>query len=194
MNLFLLLGSLLFIGILGVLLLRLVVLIVAACGRGSWRLALRSIVGTVGAMVAVTGVFFGLSYLWFRPYDPTTQADLQKAYKADFGSLPPAGVTVLKSRQIVIADCGRQWLLLKTTPEQAERHIAMGFQKADTAPPDFRGEAGANAPKWWQPPTAQLEFYENTNRSKAGGWYASQAAMGVDRASNLIWFAASKWN
>lgn len=94
----------------------------------------------------------------------------------------------------MIADTAGQWLLLKTTPEQTERHIAMGFQKAETALPDFRGEAGANAPKWWQPPAAQLELYENTNWSKAGGWYASRASMNVDRASSFIWFAASQWN
>jgi hypothetical protein len=194
MNLFVLLGSFLFIGIPGVLLLCLVVLIITACVKRSWRLALWSIGGTAGAMIAVTGVFCGLAYLWFRPYDPTTKADLQNAYKADFGTLPPAGVTVLKSRQIVIADSGGQWLLLKATPEEIDRHIGMGFQKAEAAPRDFRDEAGANAPKWWQPPTARLELYENTNWSKAGGWHSSQATMGVDRASNLIWFAASKWD
>lgn len=110
--------------------------------------------------------------------------DLQNAYKADFGTFPPLGITVLKSRQYVIEDCGGQWLLISATPEEIDRHIAMGFEKAEAAPRDFRGEAGPNAPQWWQPPTTRLELYKNTNWSKAGGWHSSEAGIGVDRSSN----------
>jgi len=143
-------------------------------------------------MVVVTGLFGGLMYLMFRPYDPTSEAELKTAYAADFGKLPPAGITVLKSRQVVISDSGAQWLLLKATPEEIERHINMGFTKTDFPPGDFRDDAGANAPDWWQPPTNRLDLYENNNWNKTGGWSWSSAAIGVDRGSNLIWFVASK--
>jgi len=140
----------------------------------------------------VTGLFIGLMYLMFRPYDPTSETELKRAYEADFGNLPPAGITVLKARQIVVGDSGGQWLLLKATPEEIDRHIAMGFTNSPYVPSDFDGDAGANAPKWWQPPTKGLEFYENNNWSKAGGWHSSWATMGVDRSSNVIWFTATK--
>ena len=192
MNIFILLGSLVWLGILVVLFLCLIGLLVFAGVKRSKKIALWSIGGTLGAMLAVTGIYAGVGYLWLRPYDPTSAADLREAYKADFGTLPPPGITVVKARQIVIADSGGQWLLLKATPEEIERHIAMGFKKAEEVPADFRGEAGANAPKWWTPPAAGLELYANTNWSKAGGWYWSEAVMGIDRASKIIWFSARK--
>ena len=192
MNIFVLFGSFLWLGVLAFLFLCLVALLVTAAVKRSWKFALWSTAGTLGAMLAATGLFMGLAYLWFRPYDPTSGAALKEAYKADFGTMPPPGVTVLKARQIVIADSGGQWLLLKATPEEIDRHIAMGFERTESVPRDFRGEAGANAPEWWRPPPAGLEFYTNTNWSKAGGWYRSEAVLGVDRASNTVWFVASK--
>jgi hypothetical protein len=192
MNIFILFGSLLWLGILAVLFLCLIALLVAAGVKRSKKLALWSIGGTLGAMLLMTGLFIGLGYLWLRPYDPTSETDLKEAYKADFGTLPPPGITVVKARQVIIADSGGQWLLLKATTEEIDKHIAMGFKKVESAPPDLRGEGGANAPKWWTPPAAGLEFYSNTNWSKAGGWYRSEAVMGVDRASKTIWFSASK--
>jgi hypothetical protein len=192
MNIFILFGSLLWLGILALLFLCLIALLITAGAKRSKKLAFWSIGGTLGAMLAVTAVFIGLGYLWLRPYDPTSVTDLKEAYKADFGTLPPPGITVLKARQVVISDSGGQWLLLKATPEEIDKHIAMGFKKTESAPPDFRGEAGANAPKWWTPPAAGLELYSNTNWSKAGGWYRSEAVMGVDRTSKTIWFSASK--
>lgn len=192
MNLFLLLGWVLFLGILGALVICFVVLLITAWAKRSRKLALWATLGTAAAALVVVGIFVGAAYLWLRPYDPTTPAELQNAYKADFGALPPTGVTVLKSRQVVIADSGGQWLLLKATSEEIDRHIAMGFRRTEAPPSDFRGDAGANAPAWWQPPTGRLELYENLNWSKAGGWHSSQATMGVDRGSNLIWFATSK--
>jgi hypothetical protein len=192
MNIFILFGSLLWLGILIVLFLCLFVLLVVAGVKRSKKLALWAIGGTLGAMLAVSGAFIGLGYLWLRPYDPTSQTELKEAYEADFGTLPPPGITVVKARQVIIADSGGQWLLLKATPEEIDRHIAMGFKKAEWVPPDFRGEPGANTPKWWTPPATGLELYSNTNWSKAGGWYRSEAVMGIDRASNTIWFSASK--
>lgn len=191
MNIFILFGWLLWLGIMLFLFLGLVGLLVTAAVKRSRKLALWSVAGTAGVMLAITGVFFGLAYFWFRPYDPTSDSALKEAYRADFSTLPPPGVAVLKARQIVIADSGGQWLLLEVTPEEIDRHIAMGFQKTDSVPPDFAGQAGPNAPSWWTPPAAGLEFYANTNWSKAGGWYRSEAVMGVDRASKKIWFSAS---
>jgi hypothetical protein len=168
------------------------VLLFVAFARKNWNFALKSIVATAGTMGIVTGVFIGLAYLWFRPYDPASESDLRRAYQADFGNLPPVGITVLRARQVVVGDSGGQWLLLKATPEEIERHIAMGFTNATRAPDDFGGGAGGSIPKWWQPPTNRLEVLENGDWSKTGGWSRSAAAISVDRGSNLIWFVTSK--
>lgn len=191
-NIFVLFGTLLWLAILAGLSVSLLVLLVLACVRKNWKFALKSIVATAGTMVIATGVFVGLAYLWFRPYDPTSESDLKKTYQADFGNLPPAGISVLKARQVIVGDSGGQWLLLKSTPEEIERHIGMGFTNALLNPHDFGGGTGGNIPKWWRPPTNRLEFYENNNWSKAGGWSWSSAAIGVDRGSNLIWFVTTK--
>jgi len=192
MNFFILFGVILWICIIAALSLCLVALLIAAGVKKSWKFALRSFAGMAGAMLLVTGIFFGISYLLFRPYDPTSEADLKEAYKADFDTSPPVGITVLKSRQVVVGDSGAQWLLLKATPEEIDRHIAMGFIKADYALNDFSSQPRPNAPEWWQPPTARLELYENNKWSKSGGWSSSLAAIGVDRSSNMIWFKTSK--
>ncbi len=192
MNIFILLGTLLFFGALALLFFCFVALLIIAFKKRSWKFAYWSIGGTVAASAALVGLFIGLAYLWFRPYDPTSTADLKKAYQAEFGTLPPAGVTVLKARQIVIADSGAQWLLLQVAPDQIDKHIGMGFTKTEETPLEFLGPPGPNAPKWWTPPATGLEFYSNTNWSKAGGWYHSEASMGIDRASQTIWFIALK--
>lgn len=191
MNILLLFGTLLWLVLLAGLSVGLLVLLVVAYVRKSWSFALRSVIATIGTIVMVTGMFFGAMYLMFRPYDPSSETELRRAYEADFGKPPPAGITVLKARQVVISDCGAQWLLLSAKPKEIDQHIAMGFTKTAFPPRDFRGDAGANAPRWWQPPTNRLELYENNNWNKAG-WSWSSAAIGVDRGSNLIWFVSSK--
>jgi hypothetical protein len=165
---------------------------VVACILRKWKFALWTLAGTLSAAVLiVAGSFLGIGYLW-RPYDPTSESDLKEAYRADFEAMPPKGITVLKARQVIVGDSGGQWLLLKATPEEIERHIAKGFTPAHGIPRDFAGDAGANAPSWWKPPTTRLRLYENDHWTKSGGWWNSTAAMGVDTESGLIWFVAEK--
>ncbi len=167
-------------------------LLITGCANTRRKSRGWSLVVILVAIFAAICVFFGLSLLRYAPYDPSSEVALKNAYKADFGTLPPAGVTVLKARQIIVGDAGGQWLLLKASPQEIERHIAMGFKKLDAIPDAFDGRAGPNAPKWWQPPTDGLETYENKNWRKDGGWLRSEAVIGVDRGSGLIWFHASK--
>jgi hypothetical protein len=194
MNLTALMGVFFVFVVIGILALGLAVTIIA-CLLRKWKLAQRSAIGTVAAVVVTAAASVALMYFAWRPYDPTSPADLGKAYEADFGVLPPPGITVLKARQIVVGDSGGQWLLLKASPEEVTRHIAMGFTGKTQTPNDFNGLAGANAPDWWTPPTHRLELYENQNWNKGGGgWSDSRAAIGVDREAGLIWFAADKMN
>lgn len=171
----------------------LIVTIGACCFR-NWRFAKGSIVATLAAgSVTAAASCAIIGFVW-RPYDPVSPTELGEAYRADFGVLPPPGISVIKARQVVLGDAGRQWLLLKASPEEINRHIAMGFTAPTRVPDDFDGKAGANAPGWWTPPTSRLQLYENQNWSKAGGWTESRAALGVDRGAGLIWFAADKMN
>lgn len=170
-----------------------VIAAIVACILRKWKFAMWTLAGALAAAVllAVIGSLI-IGYLW-RPYDPTSEADLKEAYRADFEVPPPAGITVLKARQIIVGDAGGQWLLLKASPKEIARHVEKGFTPAQQVPRDFNGQAGANAPSWWQPPTDHLQLYENQHWTK-GGFSNSCAAMGVDTASGLIWFAASKWD
>lgn len=187
-----LLAMLILMLVLGGLFLGLVASIVVACVRKSWKLALGILAGTWGVTIIVGASLLLLVTYLYRPYDPTSEPELKQAYAADFGQCPPAGITVLKARQVIVFDSGAQWLLLKATPEEIQRYIAMGFKAPNYINRDFLGNKGANAPTWWQPPTSHLELYQNQNWSKAGGWTSSQAWIGVDRSQGLIWFLASK--
>jgi hypothetical protein len=173
--------------VLGIVFLGLVVLVVA-CAKRKWKIAGWSIIGTLSLVAAMALLFY---FIW-RPYDPTSETDLKAAYRADFEGLPPPGITVLKARQIIVGDAGAQWLLLKASPDEIERDIAKGVTAARDIPRDFSENPGANVPAWWAPPTSRLQIYENKNWTKAGGWSFSEATMGVDRSSGLIWFIASK--
>ena len=172
-----------------------VIVTLVACVQRNWKFAKRSILVTLGVVVLSIAASMGImEYVW-RPYDPTSPTELGEAYRADFGALPPSGVTVLHARQVIVGDAGAQWLLLKASPEEITRHIALfGFTCHITSDPAFDGRAGANAPPWWTPPAHGLELYENTNWTKQGGWTDSRATIGVDRAAGLVWFVANKIN
>lgn len=166
---------------------------VVACLLRKWKFALWTLGGTFAAAVLVGALgCLAIAYIW-RPYDPTSETELKEAYQADFETLPPPGITVLKARQVIVGDAGGQWLLLKATPEEIEHHITKGFTLVKDIPQGFR-EAGGNAPSWWKPPLARLRFYENRDWTKSGGWSTSRAEIGVDADSGLIWFSAVKFN
>lgn len=150
----------------------LVVLLVMACVKKSWKLALLSLVGAALGVMSIPVLFFVFISLQSIPYDPASQRDLDTSYQADFGNLPPAGVTVLKARQLIFLDSGGQWLLLKATPEQIDKHIAMGFTKSDSTTFDYNARGAA--PDWWTPPK-ELEFYQNDNWSKDGALHVTIA-------------------
>jgi len=166
--------------------------LVFACVRRSWKIAVWAVIGSFGAVASVAGLLCLLVYFFCRPYDPTSETELKNAYCADFGVLPPPGITVLKARQVIVGDFGGQWLLLKATPDAIQNHISKGFVGSSNPYPDFKGQAGPNAPTWWTPPAEHLEYYENEDWTKDGGWITSRAMMGIDRSAGVIWFVASK--
>ena len=169
------------------------VVFVIACVQRKWKVAKWTVSITLATLVLMVAAFFAIMYLVWRPYDPTSEADLKDAYRADFEVPPPAGITVLKARQLVIGDSSTQWLLLKASPEEIEKHIAKGFTAATDAPNDFNGRIGPNAPKWWAPPTGHLQLYVcEPWPPNARGTYNS-AAMGVDTRAGLIWFVATQF-
>lgn len=194
MNLFLILAMILWVGTIAMLAVGLVVGVIVSLIKRRRKMALGIAAMTGLAMVVVTGMFVALFYWWSRPYDPTSTAELEEAYRAEFQVKPPAGVQVLSARQIVVGDSGRQWMLFRAPPEEITRLLGMGFQKESQAPLDFAGSKSANAPDWWRPPEGHMEYFSNTNWTKTDGWTTSWAELGLDRSSNLVWMVVHRSN
>ncbi|EDY20408.1 hypothetical protein CfE428DRAFT_2332 [Chthoniobacter flavus Ellin428] len=169
------------------------IVLIVACLLREWKVVKRTIAITLATVAVLMVAFVAIMYFVWRPWDPTSEADLKAAYAADFGVAPPAGITVLKARQLVVGDAAVQWLLLKASPEEVEKHIAKGFVPARETLSDFDGRHNPNAPAWWKPPSGHLRLYESHHWEPTGGGTSSEAAMGVDASSGLIWFTASQF-
>ena len=169
------------------------IVLIVACLLRKWQVVKRTLAITLTTVAILAIAFVAIMYFVWRPWDPTSEADLKAAYQADFGVAPPAGITVLKARQLVVGDAAVQWLLLKASPEEIEKHIAKGLVPAREALSDFDGQHNPNAPAWWKPPIGHVQLYESQNWVPTGGGTSSEAAMGVDASSGLIWFTASQF-
>ena len=125
------------------------------------------------------------------PYDPKSAADLAECYKVEFGAPPPAGITVIKARQMVIRDWGGQWLKLHAESNLVDSIILERFTKTKGAPHAFRS-GGANAPDWWiLPPADELEFYRADEWTK-GSFQMSSATVAVHRSSGTVFFRCDR--
>jgi len=191
MNLLGLMGLCVWLLVLGALAVGLVVLIVACCLR-KWKVVKWTITITLATVIVLVVGSGTLMYFLWRPWDASSEAELKEAYRADFGVLPPTGITVLHARSVVVGDDAVQWFLLKASPEEIEKQIANGFTPAQGAPRDFDGHIGPNAPRWWKPQISRLRLYESSKWPPAAGAPGGHAAMGVDTSTGLIWFWAEQ--
>ncbi|RYD62260.1 MAG: hypothetical protein EOP83_15040, partial [Verrucomicrobiaceae bacterium] len=49
--------------------------------------------------------------------EPSDEKGKAACYEMEFGTLPPAGVTGIQAKQIVVGDAARAWLRFEATPE-----------------------------------------------------------------------------
>jgi hypothetical protein len=152
--------------------------------------------GCLLSLVLLVALGITVRLLSWGPYDLRSQTELDNGYKAEFSVSPPSGVQVLKARQVIIADSGGQFLEMKMTPEEIDRHIRMGFVQVSEVPTVFSAEemeTDANRPSWWTMPLpSDIEYYENKSWSKSGGWSVSKAYMAVDRRTGTVWLSCEK--
>lgn len=121
------------------------------------------------------------------PYIPTSPADLAQCYKAEYGTLPPTGISVIKAQQGGGYGWGEQWLQLQSETNLIDSVFLKKFIKQKTAPPIFRNRTG-HTPEWWTIPYSdQFEFYSCDEWTK-GSWRTSWASIAVNRNTGRIYF------
>ena len=87
----------------------------------------------------------------YEPSDAKGQAD---CYRMEFGSLPPAGVTNILGKQIIIGDAARAWLRFEATPALVES-LCKGFTSTNRLTFDEHS-GGENTPAWWTPDSDRI--------------------------------------
>ena len=126
------------------------------------------------------------------PYDPNAPGDLAKCYQAEFGALPPAGITVVRARQMVIRDWGVQWLQLHVQTNLIDSIVSKSFVTAKSAPRGFGNTKDRYTPDWWVlPPSEQLEFY-TCDQWTRGTFHSSSAGIAVHRATGMVYFRCDR--
>jgi hypothetical protein len=141
-------------------------------------------------VIAIVALLLGCG-----PYDPKKVNDLADCYRAEFGTLPPAGVTVIKARQMVIRDWGAQWLQIHADTNLIDAVILTNFTKQKSAPAGFGSSKSGYTPDWWVlPPSEQLEFYTCAQWTTNGGWHSSSASIAVHRVTSVVFFRCDRTN
>jgi hypothetical protein len=118
-------------------------------------------------------------------YEPTYSKGLAECYWKEFGVRPPADVTNLHAKQVIIGDGARAWLRFDTTPSMVET-LLKNF--APTNRETFAGcSGGANTPRWWTPDNDHVTaFYA------ASGWNKnfahSFAVIAHDTNKHIVYF------
>lgn len=178
MPLFPILAGFLFLGIAIATVVVVIVLLLGANKRSSGATLLRLFLCSLpmGACMLLISWFFG-------PVDYESPADLAGAYQAEFHELPPADVTNIEARQIVVGDSGAAWLRFRASSETIER-LLLRFSESDKR--TFM-EAAGQAPAWWTPKADKVEFFFSADHWSKD-WSRSTAYAAVDRTKGVMYF------
>jgi len=126
------------------------------------------------------------------PYDPKSGPDLSRCYQAEFGTLPPPGITVLNARQVVIRDWGAQWLKIQASSNLIDSVILKSFTKDSHPPQRFARVKERYTPDWWVlPPRNELEYY-TCDQWTRGTFHSSSAGIAVHRSTGVIYFRCDR--
>lgn len=126
------------------------------------------------------------------PYDPKATVDLAQCYRAEFGTVPPPGITILQARQMVIRDWGAQWLKIQAASNLIDSVLLTQFKKEPHPPQEFAARKDRYTPDWWVlPSSAELEFYRCDDWTR-GSFHSSRAVIAVHRSTGMVYFRCDR--
>ncbi len=118
-------------------------------------------------------------------YEPTDTKGQAECYRMEFGTLPPAGVTNIHGKQIIIGDAARAWLRFEATPALVDS-LLKGFTSTNRQTFDEHS-GGANTPAWWTPGSSHI-----TTFNVISGWRKdfshSSAVLAHDAEKRVVYF------
>jgi hypothetical protein len=118
-------------------------------------------------------------------YEPTSRQGQAECYRAEFGTLPPAGVTNIHAKQIIIGDAARAWLRFEATPGVVDS-LLMRFAPTNRQAFDEHS-GGANTPAWWTPDTSNITAFYGTSGWRKDFSY-SRAVIAHDADKRVVYF------
>jgi hypothetical protein len=120
--------------------------------------------------------------------EPTDGAALAKCYAQEFGAYPPAGVSHLQAKQVVVGDAGGAWLRFVADPVTFDNSVIKRFTPCDHSTFAHYDGSGGNTPSWWKPaPTPTTKYYRCSNWRTGTNNY-SESVIAYDRANNVVHF------
>ncbi len=118
-------------------------------------------------------------------YEPKSVKGMARCFEAEFGKLPPPGVTMLRAKQIIIGDAARAWLKFDAIPSEAEK-LFKDF--IPTEKDEFDDHSGsANTPLWFRNRIDEtMKFYLKNGWN--GKYLESTAVVAYDVKNQLVYF------
>jgi hypothetical protein len=118
-------------------------------------------------------------------YEPRNAKGQAECYRMEFGTLPPAGVTNIQAKQIIIGDAARAWLRFEATPALVDS-LLKGFTSTNRQSFDAHS-GGANTPTWWTPDSNHITtFYVISGWRK--DFSHSSAVLAHDADKHTVYF------
>lgn len=119
--------------------------------------------------------------------EPTSSAALAKCYATEFGVGPPASVTNLQAKQVIVGDAGGAWLRFEADSNTVTQLISGRFTPSDHAMFE-NTSGGGNTPSWWNPEADSLTAFYVNNQWRKGSNY-SVAVLAHDSARHVVYFS-----
>jgi hypothetical protein len=118
--------------------------------------------------------------------DPTDAHTLAQCYATEFGQQPPAGVTNIKARQVIVGDAGGAWLRFEADSNIVAQIVSSRFVSSDRAA-FISDSGGGNTPAWWKPDHDSLTAFYICNQWRPGTNY-SVAVLAHDASCHIVYF------
>ena len=118
--------------------------------------------------------------------EPTDPQTLAKCYATEFGQQPPAGVSNLKARQVIVGDAGGAWLRFEADSNIVAQIVSARFTPSDRGT-FISDSVGGNTPAWWKPEDDSLADFYICHQWRSSTNY-SEAVLACDAAHHVVYF------